>query len=519
MSKQISTKIIFLAFGVLVVFGFWFAYGVRAGTGDNIQGWAWSNMADSGKEGMGWLSFNSMNCDTDGDLTYEGAGEKDVPAPAGCPVSGPVRLYGVNIEPSGNFSGYAWSENIGWINFAPVGPYPACPATYTKCPAYSACLDLPGATVQNCDGIGDYNIDGWARACSVLQDVCNCGESCNTVKSDAEKGGWDGWIKLAGGGASVAPPCTGDNDYDNNNFCNWGVKVDPADGALSGFAWGDMILGWIKFPSSGGARVWPLPTPPNTPPYQPIPGGSGGADGITWDHCSFQGKSVPTFNWTYSDPDDIPPGTDPQTAYEIRIRNNAGFPSSPSPTEFFDSVSGSGKSYTPTHRLDEWAVWMNWDSNYWWIVRVKDDHGNWSNWSNAIKFDEKTPLHAYPYPGFSWDPLEPTQKEVVVFTPDQSGIDEYAWTINRLTGTGYQFVDGTDILDETPHIKFLTFDNTVELKVTDYDGYSCESPEPIEITAEYPLPEYKEIPPIIWLKKTLVAFAGLIDGLYFFKNF
>jgi hypothetical protein len=32
-------------------------------------------------------------------------------------------------------TGYAWSENIGWIDFAPSGPYPATPN-------YSGKIDL-----------------------------------------------------------------------------------------------------------------------------------------------------------------------------------------------------------------------------------------------------------------------------------------------------------------------------------------------------------------------------------------
>jgi len=246
----------------------------------------------------------------------------------------------------------------------------------------------------------------------------------------------------------------------------------------------------------------------NNPPSAPGIPNQYKPSGITWDHCLFQGKSIPTFHWTYSDPDG-----DPQTAYEIRIDNNSGFPHDPDPTEFFDS-GGAATSYTPSYRLDEWAEWMDWNKNYWWIVRVKDDHNNWSDWSNSTSFGEKTPKHAYPYAGFSWSPEEPNQKEVVVFTPDETGLF-YLWTITQGEA---QYTDSTGPSNEQPHIKFLTFDNKVKLKVTDNDAYFCESEEK-DIEAQLPLPEYKEIPPIIWFKKSLDTLASLLDGLYIFGKF
>src|SRR4030043_165646 len=49
-------------------------------------------------ENIGWISFNCKNA--------------ELPDPR-CTID-----YGVNINPTtGVFSGYAWSENIGWIRF------------------------------------------------------------------------------------------------------------------------------------------------------------------------------------------------------------------------------------------------------------------------------------------------------------------------------------------------------------------------------------------------------------------
>ncbi len=397
-------------------------------------------------ENIGWISFSCKNQNNPGD-------------------------YGVDISSSGNFSGYVWSENVGWINFAPSDPYPASPN-------YSACLDLPGSG-QVCDGIGNYKVGGWARAVSY-------------------GGGWDGWIKL------------------RNDAKNYGVSINNTTGDFSGYAWSDAVIGWIKFAGANYKVKTTLSF--NNPPDKPGPDTSYGSSGVTWDNCIFQGESIPTFHWIYSDPDDVPLGTDPQTAYEIQVSETGSF----NGDIFNYLVNNSAASYTLDLTKDDDLLdgtldpgdlpasmqdyQLNWDKeDYRWRIKVKDSHNNWSEWSTPQLF--KTPEEAYPYPGVSWDPLSPNQKEVVIFTPDQTGSDSYSWIVNEDTGAGYQFVDGTDILDEEPHIKFLTADNTVKLRVT-RDSYFCESQE-YEITANLPLPEYKETAPIIWLKRIFSSFAVL----------
>src|SRR4030065_362935 len=79
------------------IFGFSCVGMTKAGSDDNIAGYAWS-------ENIGWISFNCINQGT-------------------CATSN----YGVTINSGGDFSGYAWSENVGWINFAPAAPYPSAP--------------------------------------------------------------------------------------------------------------------------------------------------------------------------------------------------------------------------------------------------------------------------------------------------------------------------------------------------------------------------------------------------------
>ncbi len=75
----------------------------QAGTSDDVNGFAWSS-------NIGWISFNSNDCNNNGTVYSN--------TPAGCPAGSPYVNYGVNIDNvTGNFSGYAWSSNVGWISF------------------------------------------------------------------------------------------------------------------------------------------------------------------------------------------------------------------------------------------------------------------------------------------------------------------------------------------------------------------------------------------------------------------
>ena len=107
-----------LVFLILIILSvsFFVIKETKAGAGDNVYGWAWS-------ENIGWISFNNTS----------GGGAID---------------YGVNVNPvTGIFSGYAWSDNIGWISFEPA--------------------DLIGCPSGTCQAIVDLVtglVSGWARA-------------------------------------------------------------------------------------------------------------------------------------------------------------------------------------------------------------------------------------------------------------------------------------------------------------------------------------------------------------------
>lgn len=139
---------------------------------------------------IGWISLNCTNTNT-------------------CGTSN----YGITIANNGDVTGYAWSSNIGWIKFGGFAN--------TDFPNYSG----DGTQPHNANLSGS-NITGWARACSVYASGCS-----GTLKSvtGTELGGWDGWISLIGN--------------------NYGVTVSSS-GAVTGFAWGSDVVGWIQFNGS-----------------------------------------------------------------------------------------------------------------------------------------------------------------------------------------------------------------------------------------------------------------------------
>ncbi|KKQ34307.1 MAG: hypothetical protein US50_C0053G0003 [Candidatus Nomurabacteria bacterium GW2011_GWB1_37_5] len=125
--------------------------------------------------------------------------------------------YGVSVDTTNKFFGYAWSDNIGWISFNE--------ASLTNPPN-----GLPKAILET-----NNEVKGWARACTVFQTGC-----AGTIKdiNGPELGGWDGWISL-----NCANTATCDvSDYK--------VRYDPTSKKLSGYAWGDNVVGWIKFSAS-----------------------------------------------------------------------------------------------------------------------------------------------------------------------------------------------------------------------------------------------------------------------------
>ncbi len=142
-------------------------------------------------------------------------------------------------------SGYAWSENVGWLQFNPAGPYPSTPnhaAQYNKT---------------------THVFSGWARFL-------------------ANGGGWDGWVKLG-------------NDDGSGTY---GVTLNVCD--LQGYAAGSDVVGWIKFSGTaqdGSTYKVTSTICTNQPPT------ANSLSAQQPDYCN-AGPNATRFTWSFSDPGD-----------------------------------------------------------------------------------------------------------------------------------------------------------------------------------------------------------------------
>jgi len=201
-------------------------------------------------ENIGWISFNCINESTCGTIDY-GVGINDT---------------------TGVFLGYAWSENIGWIKFDPAGPYPS--------------QKKNGAEVNLDTG----EISGWARACAGAENP-DC-----TGGTNPESGGWDGWLKM--------------KNHPSDTGADYGVSIDQDTGEFHGWAWGFDVVGWVSFNcqegGSSGENIcsqsnYKVTTDPalfNAPP-QAINLSDNNAAA---DYCFVSSPPI-ILSWQFSDPD------------------------------------------------------------------------------------------------------------------------------------------------------------------------------------------------------------------------
>jgi hypothetical protein len=166
-------------------------------------------------DNIGWISFNCTDT-------------------ASCGTAD----YGVDVNLiNGEFSGRAWSDAVGWISFnrAETGPPPQAP--YDTGGTFIACLDFTGAG-QSCDSGNDDKVYGWGRALSACKDSLWNGTNCTGTGAGDLAGGWDGWIKLSDIGAVT-----------------YGVDWNSGTGEFEGWAWGEEAVGWVSFNdiNDGGA--------------------------------------------------------------------------------------------------------------------------------------------------------------------------------------------------------------------------------------------------------------------------
>ena len=362
----------------------------------------------AGSENIGWISFNCTNTN--------------------CSSSN----YGVNVDPiTNNFSGYAWSENIGWINFAPSGPYPAEPN-------YSAKYNF-----------SNEKVTGWARTL-------------------AYSDGWDGWILLG---------------KESGGWANQ-VTIDLDTGVFHGWAWGSDLIGWISFNCADrgvcGTSSYAVIIGPgglNRPPF------ATNLNLTNPDWCAEPPSYF--FSWTYSDPD-----ADPESRFDFQVDNNSNF-GSPEIDRTYTNLSNpspSQNNQSVVVAIRELAGYLIYNQTYYWRVRVWDSRGADSGWVSGSLFT--TQPHHYPSSDFTWKPQNPSPEEKVKFTDEtvfysSTGI-AWSWT--------FQDGDPASSIEQNPDIVFQSQGSKqVALTATDSHGYSCSIIKSVQVSL--PLPKWQEIKP------------------------
>jgi hypothetical protein len=130
---------------------------------------------------------------------------------------------GLSLSPStvhasgGALTGYAWSDNIGWISFS---------GTAADSSAYGVTVGSGGTLTGYAwsDNIGWINFG--ANSCGA-QATMTAGALSGWAQAPAATGGWDGCISLSG--ASPA----------------YGVVLSGT--TFTGFGWGSDVVGWLSF--------------------------------------------------------------------------------------------------------------------------------------------------------------------------------------------------------------------------------------------------------------------------------
>ncbi len=262
----------------------------------------------------------------------------------------------------------------------------------------------------------------------------------------------------------------------------------------------------------------------NHPPSQPTIPSDYRPTGVSWFGSCEYAEAIPAFHWTYFDQDG-----DPQSAYQIRIDNDSVFQVDGQGNPILDldefrcsgtvCTGGASTSFSPI--ASHWISWAGFSSTYYWKVRVKDSHDSWSEWSNTVSF--ATLAHSCPDPDFIHSPESPVEGEEVSFTDNSicynSSNEQYLCKVNTNNRYLWNFGDGTTCdsnqdsgcRGNVSHQYSETRNYTVFLQVTDDVG-TCQSQGDTPIITAVPLPEYQEVPPVIFLKNLLASI------LEFFKN-
>jgi len=478
----------------------------RVGVVTNVSGYAWNDT-------YGWFSFNCAN---------SGAGD--------CGGS----FYGVNITDDEKVVGYAWSTNLGWVCFGET-----CQSATAD---YSVCSNDPDKVCLDSTDCSGAACEPW------LPDVAPDSNPTSADLSGADLTGWanilsfgnNGWIKLDDDDIF---------DGDISDDFDYGVSLSGDD--FEGFAFNKQSgvgAGWISFNcNEGGASGEDICATVSDykVSYSSYFNTSPQATGLTapnWSaveacYTGYDAALGARLKWNFIDPD----GGAYAAAYRVVVKRpndsvlldtgkctdlNAcntddtacntydciidldGLHFTDGETMTYDLYSNPDDDDLGTDILSygqsykwEVTVWDNNDASS--TVAVYDSDGGVGGNGDTDNDDNNVPTFKayndeFPNPeNFTWFAPDPSALEMVMFESADSakyysGATElgcndancdWLWSfVAPTTGT---------IADDTASTTEVQFDEkgsqSIELTLTDTNGYSCSTSTGVDIKAKLPL--------------------------------
>ena len=390
--------------------------------------------------------------------------------PTGCPLSSPpaVNSYGVSIDnTTGLFSGHAWSENVGWIDFGPTSGFPSAP--------------LQAATYDLASG----DVTGWAKVLSL---------------------GDDGWIKMS--------------DDSRIGWFGNGVKISSSTYEFSGWAWNgnsdNSGLGWVSFNSSDSGA--------GGGPYKVVASSLGSIPSVNaasmaapqWSSSTAVVSGALMAKLTFSYNDSIGNGG---KAYRIVIKDaltnatttDTGKCENGSSSNLCYDFSGclqNAPSFTCSYIVDNNRLGFNgidYNKSYHWYVQVWNqadvssaliqyNNNSVADTDHDIDSDSRTfttYTHEFPVISFTYSPTRVIVGQNINFTNQSTTTAPYeplvsAWTFANGTPPTATSTDAVSKFDSRGN-------NQVTLTVTDNNGY--QSNTSTSISVETRLPNWQEVKP------------------------
>lgn len=403
--------------------------------------------------------------------------------------------YGVTIASNGDFSGYAWSDTYGWIEFAPSGYNPVHQDADLE-PSVTgwAWNDSLGWISMAFTTYGiEYGVDvesngnvtgyAWSEIGWIQYDPAGPYPSAPNYATrwDPVSGQVSGWARASGmvGGA-----------YDGTSWIkmrssagdtvNYGVTISRTTGNWAGYAWND-TFGWIQYTHSFGSVYTKFAsTGPVTPVLQtPL----NCADTYSTDPGS---PLSPTVDWS----DYVALDTSTQQAFQLQIDDDPLFGS----TLVDETVPSTASSYSIG--LGQ----LTYNLTMYWRVRVQSSNGDWSEWGTTGTLGTesncfRTPLHPAPVCNFTSNPAtpalaNPTQFTDTTITYGGAGISQWSWNF----GDGNTLVGSDPSVHKNPEHTYASLGNiTISLGVVDSDGYSCS--KNVSTNVSQSLPDFRRVIP------------------------